>query len=159
MLRTTLLLIGVLSASALLVPQLHAPHLKRHSSLRHPPIVAEAAEPDAVPAADDSEEPVAAEEAVAAPPATATTPLPIKILQGAEIPEDKRGPSMPVSSTADKIKGFASIFVVLLATGFVLNYSFSAQSPLLAPKDDAGAPVNVALQKYSKPLQQAAAGP
>ena len=51
-------------------------------------------------------------------------------LAPAEIP---KGPTMPVSSTFDKIKGFAAIAVVLVALGFILDYSFSPNSPLLAP--------------------------
>ena len=45
------------------------------------------------------------------------------------------GPTMPVSSTADKIKGLGAIVVALLASGFVLNYAFSSESVFLSGQE------------------------
>ena len=53
---------------------------------------------------------------------------------------------MPVSSFTDKLKGFAAIFVLLLASGFVLNFSFSPASPLLANQEPQ---VNAGMVKYA----------
>ena len=56
------------------------------------------------------------------------------------------GATMPVSSFTDKLKGFAAIFVLLLASGFVLNFSFSPASPLLANQEPQ---VNAGMVKYA----------
>jgi hypothetical protein len=61
-------------------------------------------------------------------------------------PPIDRGPTMPVSSTGDKVKGLGGIFFFLVAAGWILNYSFSPSSPLLAPAEPK---VNEALVKYT----------
>lgn len=60
------------------------------------------------------------------------------------------GPTLPVSSTADKLKGFAAILLVLIGAGWTLNYSFSPDSPLLASDEPK---VNQAMVKYATPLK------
>ena len=62
------------------------------------------------------------------------------------------GPTLPVSSTFDKIKGLALIFVLLIVSGYVLNYAFSPNSVFLAPEEPA---VNETLLKYTSALDKA----
>ena len=57
--------------------------------------------------------------------------------------------ALPVSSLADKVKGFVAIAVFLFATGYTLNYAFSDASPLISRPEDK---VNKAMLKYSAPL-------
>lgn len=97
-----------------------------------------AAQPEAAPSAPPAAEPSATEIAAA-------------LFRVPEVPESKRGPTMPVSSTADKIKGFAAIGVALVAIGFGLNYAFSEESVFLADPE----PVNEGLRKYAGVVESA----
>ena len=63
------------------------------------------------------------------------------------------GPTMPVSSTATKVKGLAAIFVSLFAIGFIINFSFSPASPLLNGPEPK---VNEGLVKYGAVVTSAA---
>ena len=68
-------------------------------------------------------------------------------------PIDPNAPTMPVSSTVDKIKGLGVIAVVLFASGVVLNYAFSPGSIFLASDEPK---VNEGLVKYTTILEKAA---
>ena len=70
---------------------------------------------------------------------------------------DDRGPTMPVSSTGDKIKGLGAIVVGLGATGVILNYAFSPGSIFESPTMRNEPTANErAVQKYTSAMQQAA---
>ena len=151
-----ILLLFALAPAASFRMTVARPHALRRSSN---PLMSdegvESADPAVTPADSagaDEGEPTAAAEASA--PVAATPDQLVNLFRVPEVPADKAGPTLPVSSTADKIKGFAGLLVLLVASGWILNYSFSANSPLLAPPP--GERVNEGLVKYATPLQKAA---
>ena len=97
----------------------------------------------------DADDPAAAEPEASAPDAALeVAPAPVEA-------EEYRGPTMPVSSLGDKLKGFGVILVTLVAVGFTLNYSFSPSSPLLNAE---GPKVNEGMVKYGAVVTSVGAG-
>lgn len=77
-----------------------------------------------------------------ATPLTPTNPAPA--------PRDE--PVLPISSTADKVKGLAIVLVALVGSGFLLNYAFSPNSVFLASPEPK---VNEGLRKYAGVIESA----
>ena len=77
-------------------------------------------------------------------------------VESAAAPINDGGPTMPVSSTGDKIKGLGAIVVGLGATGAILNYAFSPGSIFESPAMRNEPTANErAVQKYTSTFQQA----
>ena len=87
----------------------------------------------------------AEEQPLPGPPANPLDFARMTFLSPREASAEESAPTMPVSSTAFKIKGLAAVFAVLCATGWVLDYSFSSDMFLAADEPA----VNQGLAKYA----------
>ena len=68
------------------------------------------------------------------------------------LPAPRDEPVLPISSTADKVKGLAIFLVALVGSGFLLNYAFSPNSVFLASPEPK---VNEGLRKYAGVIESA----
>ena len=68
------------------------------------------------------------------------------------LPAPRDEPVLPISSTADKVKGLAICLAALVGSGFLLNYAFSPNSVFLASPEPK---VNEGLRKYAGVIESA----
>ena len=84
--------------------------------------------------------------------ATPLTPTNPAGVASTRLPAPRDEPVLPISSTADKVKGLAIFLVALVGSGFLLNYAFSPNSVFLASPEPK---VNEGLRKYAGVIESA----
>ena len=84
--------------------------------------------------------------------ATPLTPTNPAGVASTRLPAPRDEPVLPISSTADKVKGLTIFLVALVGSGFLLNYAFSPNSVFLASPEPK---VNEGLRKYAGVIESA----